>query len=511
MTPKIVAFYLPQFHEIRENSEWYGAGFTDWVAVKNAKPLFPGHRQPKEPLNQNYYDLTNAETIKWQAKIAREYGVDGFCFYHYWFDSDTRLLEKPAEILLQHQDIDISYCFSWANESWKRTWSNIEKGNVWCDAFDYKQKNYGNGLLAKQRYGREEEWQKHIEYLLPFFCDKRYLKIDGKPVFVVYQPCDIFCIKAMLEFWKDKMAEYGINGLYLIGASYGKMYSKNMDINYNHEPGTAFALCREQAKYTKSPEGIEFFDYDIVWRQILDQIEENKLPCAFTGFDASPRKGYKGVIVKESTPKKFEYYFGKLLEKSIQNKAPLLFINAWNEWGEGMNLEPSEENGYQYLEAIQATVQAVNNKRENVAEWKEVETEKHLRNNRKKEEIIVSKETWHVTILCQWLSASRLGLRVESFFEKYGYRTIAIYGMGILGKQLLEELRGSRHKVLYYIDQRDIMGEGMPEKVPLNQKLPDVDCIVVTAVMEFEKIYERLKEKSTASIINICEIFDDLF
>ena len=172
MIPKIVALYLPQFHEVKENSEWYGNGYTDWTAVRNAKPLYKGHMQPKRPLNNNYYDLTNIEVLRWQTALAEKYGIDGFCFYHYWFDSNTRLLEKPAQILLNHKEININFCFSWVNESWKRTWSNIEKGNIWCDAFDPIENSDGvkdRGLLVKQRFGREEEWKKHIEYLIPFF------------------------------------------------------------------------------------------------------------------------------------------------------------------------------------------------------------------------------------------------------------------------------------------------------------------------------------------------------
>ena len=150
MDIKVVAFYLPQFHTIPENDEWWGKGFTEWVNVKKAKPIFKGHRQPRVPLNDNYYDLSQTETIRWQADLANKYGVYGFCFYHYWFDGKL-LLEKPAELLLEHKDIPLRFCFSWANEPWARTW-------------DGKQ----HQILMPQSYGEKKDWQRHFDYLLPF-------------------------------------------------------------------------------------------------------------------------------------------------------------------------------------------------------------------------------------------------------------------------------------------------------------------------------------------------------
>lgn len=513
MIPKIMALYLPQFHEVEENNKWYGQGFTDWVTVKNAKPLFSGHMQPRRPLNQNYYDLSDAETIKKQATLAKKYGIDGFCFYHYWFDSGTRLLEKPAELLLQHKEIDMTFCFSWANESWKRTWSNIGKGNVWCDLYDHgiEEKNSnGTGLLAKQKYGREEEWEKHIEYLLPFFQDKRYLRIDGKPVLCIYQPCDIFCIRSMLEVWEEKLKEKDIDGVYLVGGSYGKIYSADVTVSYDHEPGEAFIKCREQEEYTQSTEGIEFFDYDVIWKYILRGVQNGVLSCAVTDFDASPRKGYKSCIIQGSTPEKFEQYFGELLKKNIQAENKLILINAWNEWGESMYLEPCEDNGFKYLEAVKAAVDSVNN------DLKRIGTDSFNGKCTMLEEQIdraaLKRQTGasQVSILDQWLSSYRMGVRVEDFFKKYNYGTIAIYGMGILGRQLKEELKDSEIKISYYIDRSVILGDAIMKRVSIKDELPEADAIVVTVLGEFEEIYESLKEKSDAAIIHIGEILEDI-
>lgn len=508
MIPKILALYLPQFHEVKENSEWYGKGFTDWVAVKNAKSLFHGHLQPRKPLHNNYYNLNKVETLKWQAELAKEYGIDGFCFYHYWFNSNTRLLEKPAELLLQHKEIDISYCFSWANESWKRTWNNVEKGNVWCDVYDNKSvKNNAKdrGLLAKQQYGREGEWEKHIEYLIPFFKDERYIKIDGKPVFCIYQPCDIACLRPMIDLWNKRLKEENIEGIYIIGASYGKQYSDNVNKSYNHEPGTAFDICRETGKNDRCLEGIEFFDYDILWIYILNEIKVGRLSCAFTDFDASPRKGVKGIIVKGSSPEKFEKYFKEFLVKNIQVGNEIVLINAWNEWGEGMYLEPCEAYGYGYLEAIKLAVQYIKNESVSVDDKSKADDFLGIVVQPPKKSVL------QVAVLNKWLLAYRRGIRAGDFFSKYHYQIIAIYGMGILGRQLSAELSESDIQILYYIDQAEKQEESSLKKVSIEEKLPEVDCIVVTVLAEFSNIYDMLKEKSSASIVNISEIYEDLF
>lgn len=513
MIPKIISLYLPQFHEVRENSLWYGEGFTDWVSVKKAKPLFKGHRQPRKPLDGNYYDLSRVETLKWQAELAKEYGIDGFCFYHYWFDSQNRLLEKPVELLLEHKEIEISFCFSWANESWKRTWSNVEKGNVWCDANDSgsrKQDEKGRGLLVGQRYGREEEWKKHIDYLLPFFQDTRYLKVEGKPVFCIYQPCDIYCMKAMLEVWDARLKEAGLPGIWLVGASYGDLYSDNVDISYNHEPGTAFVKCREAQEYEISPEGMEFFDYDTMWGHILEGILPGRLSCAVTDFDASPRKGCKSTIVKGSTPERFEKYFREFLIRNLQAENEFVLINAWNEWGEGMYLEPCEEYGYGYLKAVKAAVESIRK------EGREGCIEKSPDSGNRTEGLKtqghgLSRAAMQISVFNRWLSACRSGWRTVEFFRRYGYSTVALYGMGLLGRQLYEELAESGLQIVYYIDRAEVPGADRIPRVLPEGEWPEADCIVITAVAEFDTLYDMARQKSRGAVIDIRELFEDLF
>ena len=195
MKTKVLALHLPQYHRIPENDRWWGEGFTDWVNVRKAKPLFQGHEQPVVPLNNNYYDLSDTAAIRWQAQLAKQYGVYGFCYYHYWF-SGRKLLEKPCELLLDHKDIDIKYCFCWANESWARTWDGKE-----------------HDVLMKQVYGGREDWTAHFDYLLPFFQDERYIRIDNKPVIFIYSCHRIADFDDVVAWWDELARENGFDGV----------------------------------------------------------------------------------------------------------------------------------------------------------------------------------------------------------------------------------------------------------------------------------------------------------
>ena len=171
---KIFAAYLPQYHETEDNNKFWGDGYTDWVGVRNAKPQYEGHKQPKKPLHDNYYNLLDVDVIRKQAKLAKENGIYGFNIYHYWFKDGKQELEKPAELLLENKDIDISFFFTWDNASWKRTWDNIP-GNDWAPAFDINDgENRSRGVLVEFSYGDKNKWKEHFDYLLNFFRDNRY-------------------------------------------------------------------------------------------------------------------------------------------------------------------------------------------------------------------------------------------------------------------------------------------------------------------------------------------------
>lgn len=343
---KIFAFYLPQFHEIPENNEWWGEGFTEWVNVKNATPLFSGHNQPRFPLDGNYYNLGNSQVMELQAKMAREHGVDGFCFYHYWFGG-KQLLQKPLLDLLSNKSVDIEYCLSWANEPWARTWDGRDKD-----------------VLMPQNYGDERDWEHHFSYLLQFFNDDRYTKIDGKPVLIIYKSKDIPNFDQMLLFWNALAAKYGFtNGLHVIETMGGKQnrpVSEHSAGVVEFEPslslgrgGNYLFWCINKLKMLVN-KGLYRFNFDSVINLSISRDVDygNKaryLGC-FPGWDNTPRKGNKGVVFDNSTPYTFEKYLVSQMNKSDHNS--LIFINAWNEWAEGAYLEPDTTNGFGFLEAV---------------------------------------------------------------------------------------------------------------------------------------------------------------
>lgn len=361
MKPKVISFYLPQFHKVPENDKWWGDGFTDWVSAKNANPLFPGHYQPRLPAHDYYYDLLDKETMRWQAKLAKQAGIYGFCIYHYWFGDDKQLLEKPAENLLEWKDIDIHYCFSWANESWVCSWSKFE-GNAWVQ-MEYKAGDKSHqGILAEQKYGDETEWKKHFEYLLPFFRDRRYIKKDNKPVFVIYKPENMKQIRQMVQYWNLLAVEQGFSGIYFIGTNDRQWEKKRMNAGMFYEP--SFSLGEKNC-YTVKARKIKkalkkininiprFYYYDKVWKIILDRQDRERMYYGgFVDYDDTPRHEYKGTVIKGMSPYKFGKYFGKLYKKSLSRGDDFLFLSAWNEWGEGAYLEPDKRYGVRCLQEL---------------------------------------------------------------------------------------------------------------------------------------------------------------
>lgn len=346
---KPIAFYLPQFHSIPENDEWWGKGFTEWDNVKRSRPLFRGHNQPEKPLNHDYYCLLDKEVQIKQAKLAKEFGIYGFCYYHYWFEGKL-LLEKPSEQMLMNQDIDVNFCFCWANESWARTWDGKEKK-----------------ILIKQNYQENKEgWEVHFQYLLPFFKDKRYIKVNNKPLFLLYKPHLIKNGDALRECWNLLAKENGFSGIYW-GMQHDSAFQHidemaPFDIAVEFEPyytvnqmpnhGKQSFLQRAVKKIRRMP---TIYNYDEIWKLIINRQPNQQCaaPGAFTSWDNTPRRGRKALIFWKAAPEKFEKY---LTEKiiAVQNSynSEFIFINAWNEWAEGAHLEASESDGYGYLEAL---------------------------------------------------------------------------------------------------------------------------------------------------------------
>lgn len=275
MCPKIIAFYLPQYHRVIENDEWWGKGFTDWVSTRNAEPLFRGHNQPRVPLNKNYYNLLHKSVMTWQADLAKQSGVYGFCFYHYWF-GNKQLLEKPAENLFKWKDIDIHYCFSWANVTWKRSWSKYEGGAWIAESENTDSKGKDSGLLIKQKYGNHDDWKLHFEYLLPFFQDERYIKRDNKPIFVIYRPKDIKHIKAMIRLWNKLACENGFDGIYFVGTNCsGNWREMNLEAVIRYEPSytiehdKVYQFMKKNKEIYQNEHMPMYISYRKIWRRII--------------------------------------------------------------------------------------------------------------------------------------------------------------------------------------------------------------------------------------------------
>ena len=361
--PNIFAMYLPQYHSIPENDLFWGKGFTDWVSVKQAKPLYKGHLEPRVPLNKNYYDLSEKQDVAWQAELAKSYGIDGFGIYHYWFNNEKNLLTKPAEIILENKDIDIDFFFAWDNANWKRSWSNVP-GNDWAPAMDQNQQKKGAPVvLIPYVIGEEQDWTNHYNWLRSFFLDKRYIRKDNKPLFVIFNYDEQ--ISKMCACWNKLAQQDGFDGMFFI-FRFGEQYHiPDSEAVLKYEPlfsgwsaplSILERIVRKVGRIFGREIGPKKYSYDKVWASILENARsmsrDEVYHGAFVTYDDTPRRGRRGTVVTGASPEKFQAYLAELLRISASQKKDFVFLTAWNEWGEGAYLEPDEESGYHYLEAI---------------------------------------------------------------------------------------------------------------------------------------------------------------
>jgi lipopolysaccharide biosynthesis protein len=370
-----IAIYLPQFHPIPENNEWWGKGFTEWTNVTKAKPLFNGHYQPHLPADLGFYDLRLDEARQAQADLAREYGIHGFCYYHYWFNG-RRILERPFQEVFESGEPDFPFMLCWANENWTRTW-------------DGKEKN----VLLKQDYSFEDD-RNHIKALIPYFKDERYIRIDNKPVFAIYRSTLLPEPKRTLEIWREEASREGLE-LYICRfetfGTQGEHYLEEagFDAAIDFQPGGNFSksfqphiqkklqnrsiltkvkdktINRFNIKETAVQQNGYLLDYNEYVDFILTQDfpSYNWMPCVNPMWDNSARrqKGY-GMLVN-ATPDKYAEWLGYAIQKHNRKSEEenLLFINAWNEWAEGNHLEPCQKWGLQYLEKTKEVLDRLNN------------------------------------------------------------------------------------------------------------------------------------------------------
>ena len=354
VSPQIraLAIYLPQFHPIPENDQWWGTGFTEWTNVSKARPLFPGHHQPHLPTDLGYYDLRLPEVRAAQANMARDAGIHGFCYYHYWF-SGRRVLERPFAEVLQSGEPDFPFCLCWANENWTRRWDGHERD-----------------VLLQQRYSAADDLA-HIQSLFPAFADPRYIRIDGRPVFLVYRTGLLPEPARTAERWRNAAVRAGIGDLYLIRVEAFTDDPAPSDIGFDaampftpdwralppaRRPSAVHRVLRRMQLADPLLERHAVMEYGDLAAGALARraVPYVRYPCVTPMWDNSPRRRTQGAAVFEgSTP---ALYGSWLAEEVARFEAPspdenLVFINAWNEWAEGNHLEPCSRWGTAYLDA----------------------------------------------------------------------------------------------------------------------------------------------------------------
>jgi len=360
MNARILAYYLPQFHPIPENDEWWGKGFTEWTNVGKAKKYFRWHYQPRVPADLGYYDLRVPETRLAQADMARKYGIEGFCYWHYWFGNGKRLLERPFNEVLESGEPDFPFCLAWANETWK----GFNHGLI------------NRNILIEQKYPGVEDYIAHFNAILPALKDKRYIKVDGKPLFVIYIYNDLPDAKEFTDLWQKLAKENGLNGIYFVAhqkahirdeqAERQKIMALGFDAvnfvrlgNFRENRGFLRKVYSYINKYVfKIP---NVYPYNFVTKYMSEPIdsETNVFPTILPNWDHSPRSGNHGLVLTNSTPELFGKHVGDVLEK-VKHKDyehRLVFIKSWNEWAEGNYMEPDLKFGHGYLETIKKVLE----------------------------------------------------------------------------------------------------------------------------------------------------------
>jgi lipopolysaccharide biosynthesis protein len=345
---RLIAFYLPQYHPIPENDAWWGKGFTEWTNVGKARPLFPGHYQPHVPADLGYYDLRVPEIRDAQAEMARKYGIEGFCYYHYWFGNERQLIERPFQEVLKSGKPDFPFCLCWANDTWTGIWHGSP-----------------GRILIKQEYPGPSDDDSHFAKILPAFNDERYIRIDGKPVFAIWKPFDFPDPRQTVERWQSMARGAGLPGLHLIGiyrpgGKEPEDYGYDASIYNNNPPIRGWGSWRTPHKliYNKLCRLLRLptvVDYKRAIPYFLPkEAHQSRYPSVTHAWDNTPRSGVNGLVFKDATPELFRDALNKAInlvkDRPIQNR--LVFLKSWNEWAEGNHLEPDLKYGHGFLQAI---------------------------------------------------------------------------------------------------------------------------------------------------------------
>lgn len=370
---RIIALYLPQFHPIPENDKYWGKGFTEWTNVAKAKPLFRGHDQPRVPADLGFYDLRVPEISEAQAELAKEAGIEGFCYWHYWFGNGKQVLEMPFDRTVNSGKPNFPFCLGWANHDWTtKTW---DKGKgVSKDT-----------MIFKQEYPGDEDYKLHFYRFIKAFKDERYIKVDGKPLFLVFNPFSLPDSKHFTELWNELAQENGLDGFHFVGTNAAPSISINtmassfeqafqnkidgtrsmgfdaiMTTNQKYAElktaGKLGKIMHAAARRVASGLFIEKYPYEKIVNNLYTLIDEREdvYPQLLAGWDRSPRSGRKAIIYYGTTPQTFKNAAQTVVER-VKNKDPehrIVFLNSWNEWGEGAYMEPDLKFGKGKLEAL---------------------------------------------------------------------------------------------------------------------------------------------------------------
>ena len=351
--PKAIAFYLPQYHPIPENDLWWGKGFTEWRNVVNARKRFSGHYQPHLPSDLGFYDLRLPEARAAQAALASQFGIHGFCYYHYWFNG-RRILERPFQEVFESGEPQLPFCLCWANENWTRRWDGSE-----------------NEILLNQNYNYEDDIA-HIHSLIPYFDDPRYIRIEDKPVFLVYRTSNLPDPRRTTEQWRSVAKNNGLRDIYLISVESiendiidPKVIGFDASLEFQPCWPLLETLARKKpslkerikGKWQNESPGKKIhsvYDYGSVCQAALarELPPYPRFPCVTPSWDNTARRKWGGFILEGSTPELYGDWLSKTITRmeNMQLPEPLIFINAWNEWAEGNHLEPDQRWGTQYLE-----------------------------------------------------------------------------------------------------------------------------------------------------------------
>ena len=339
-----IAFYLPQFYETEENNLWWGRGFTEWTNVTKALPRYQGQRQPRLPSDLGFYNLTNVDTLHAQARLAKLAGLRGFCIHDYWFNG-TKILGKPLELLLKNKDIEIPFCINWANESWSRRWDGAE-----------------HEVLIEQHYN-PKKLDGYLRSIIGALSDDRYIKINGRPLLMIYRPGNIPGAKYMFEAWREFMARQGLAEPYLVAAqTYGLLDPReyNMDAAVGFPPHGPNIWDRNDLDFLQLLDNAykgHVRSYDFLAREMLARFSDRYVtfPGVCPSWDNEARKVGNGLSFHGSSPAKFGSWLRLAAQQVIASNNDgerFVFINAWNEWAEGAVLEPDRHHGYAYIKQV---------------------------------------------------------------------------------------------------------------------------------------------------------------